>query len=215
MVHMPTAEEFAALRQALADAQKQGYAETPPDLDIDGIDAEHKTGILASLAHGFWVNPKQIHVEGIRNISKLDMQFAQQLGYTIKLLGIVKMLEVVKGKAKGGKQIQVSVYPTLIPNAHVLASVNGVVNAVFVRGDVVGDTQALKPMAIPRPFLTVPVPRSNGLPHSIRTEILSRTFSRAASFITVPVACGRPSRSRFLRRNSIGSMPSSRAIRSV
>jgi len=133
-------QEGADFAEVLADAQKHGYAETPPDLDIDGFDAEHKTGILASLAHGFWVNPKQIHVEGIRTISKLDMQFAQQLGYTIKLLGIVKMLEAGKGRAKGGKQIQVSVYPTLIPNAHVLANVNGVFNAVFVRGDAVGDT---------------------------------------------------------------------------
>jgi homoserine dehydrogenase len=133
-------QEGADFADVLADAQKQGYAETPPDLDIDGFDAEHKTGILASLAHGFWVNPKQIHVEGIRTISKLDMQFAQQLGYTIKLLGIVKMLEAGKGKARGGKQIQVSVYPTLIPNSHVLANVNGVFNAVFVRGDAVGDT---------------------------------------------------------------------------
>ena len=129
--------EGADFAEVLAEAQKHGYAETPPDLDIDGIDAEHKTGILASLAHGFWVNPKQIHVEGIRNISKLDMQFAQQLGYTIKLLGIVKMLS---GKKPAKKQIQVSVYPTLIPNAHVLANVNGVFNAVFVRGDAVGDT---------------------------------------------------------------------------
>jgi homoserine dehydrogenase len=68
------------------------------------------------------------------------MQYAQQLGYTIKLLGIVKLLEAGPRKAKGGKQIQVSVYPTLIPNAHVLANVNGVFNAVFVRGDAVGDT---------------------------------------------------------------------------
>lgn len=138
-------QEGAEFADVLADAQKQGYAETPPDLDIDGHDAEHKTGILASLAHGFWVRPQQIHVEGIRHLSKLDMQFAQQLGYTIKLLGIVKLLE--NGKRKSGKRdtqdakrIQVSVYPTLIPNAHVLANVNGVFNAVFVRGDAVGDT---------------------------------------------------------------------------
>ena len=131
-------QEGAEFADVLADAQKQGYAETPPDLDIDGFDAEHKTGILASLAHGFWVNPKQIYVEGIRNIAKLDMQFAQQLGYTIRLLGIVKLLG---SGAKGSKsKIQVSVYPALIPNAHVLANVNGVFNAVFVRGDVVGDT---------------------------------------------------------------------------
>lgn len=123
--------DFAAV---LADAQKQGYAETPPDLDIDGKDAQHKIGILASLAHGFWVNHHEIHTEGIRDVSKIDMQFAQQLGYTIKLLGIVKQ---ISGKKPGA---QVSVYPTLIPNAHVLASVNGVFNACFVRGDVVGDT---------------------------------------------------------------------------
>jgi len=125
--------EGADFATVLADAQKQGYAETPPDLDIDGWDAQHKIGILASLAHGFWVNPKKIHVEGIRHISAMDIKFASELGYTIKLLGIIKKLE-------GGCQVQVSVYPTLIPNSHVLASVNHVFNAVFVRGDIVGDT---------------------------------------------------------------------------
>ena len=131
--------EGADFAEVLADAQKQGYAETPPDLDIDGHDAAHKTGILASLAHGFWIGPKEIHVEGIRPISKLDMQFAQQLGYTIKLLGIVKLLPG-RGKASSRQPVQVSVYPALIPDAHVLANVNGVFNAVFVRGDAVGDT---------------------------------------------------------------------------
>ncbi|MFO1511786.1 MAG: homoserine dehydrogenase [Verrucomicrobiota bacterium] len=126
--------EGADFADVLADAQKQGYAETPPDLDIDGKDAQHKTGILASLAHGFWVDHHEIHTEGIRDVSKIDMQFAQQLGYTIKLLGIVKQISGKRPRA------QVSVYPTLIPNAHVLANVNGVFNACFVRGDVVGDT---------------------------------------------------------------------------
>ena len=129
--------DFAAV---LADAQKQGYAETPPDLDIDGHDAQHKIGILASLAHGFWVDHHAIHTEGIRDVSKIDMQFAEKLGYTIKLLGIVK--QIAPKSAIGNRQsaIQVSVYPPLIPNAHVLASVNGVFNACFVRGDIVGDT---------------------------------------------------------------------------
>jgi len=125
--------EGADFATVLADAQKQGYAETPPDLDIDGWDAQHKIGILASLAHGFWVSPKEIYVEGIRHVSALDIKFANELGYTIKLLGIIKKLE-------GGCRVQVSVYPTLIPNAHVLAGVNHVFNAVFVRGDIVGDT---------------------------------------------------------------------------
>jgi homoserine dehydrogenase len=124
-------QEGADFADVLADAQRQGYAETPPDLDIDGHDSLHKIGILASLAHGFWVKPRQIYREGIRRISQLDIQFARQLGYTIKLLGIVK---------KAGPRVQVSVYPALVPDSHVLASVNGVFNAVFVRGDVVGDT---------------------------------------------------------------------------
>ena len=126
-------QEGADFAAVLADAQKQGYAETPPDLDIDGWDSQHKIGILASLAHGFWVSPKHIHVEGIRNLTALDIQFAEKMGYTIKLLGIVK-------KPAHASRAQVSVYPALIPNSHVLSSVNGVFNAVFVRGDVVGDT---------------------------------------------------------------------------
>jgi len=151
--------EGADFDLVLKDAQKQGYAETPPDLDIDGWDSQHKIGILASLAHGFWVSPKHIYVEGIRHISALDIRFAEQLGYTIKLLGIIKQIEVGRvtpyapgrdvGEAARRRlrrptdlksRIQVSVYPTLVPNAHVLASVNHVFNAVFVRGDVVGDT---------------------------------------------------------------------------
>jgi homoserine dehydrogenase len=139
--------EGADFETVLKDAQTQGYAEAEPSLDIDGHDALHKVGILASLGHGFWVNPKDIHVEGIRHVTAVDIRFAEQLGYTIKLLGIIKTLapnsvaaDKSKAAAKETSRIQVSVYPTLIPNSHVLASVNHVFNAVFVRGDIVGDT---------------------------------------------------------------------------
>src|SRR5262249_31835945 len=153
--------EGADFTSVLEEAQAQGYAEAEPSLDIDGHDALHKIGILASLAHGFWVNPKQIYVEGIRSISRADIAFAEQLGYTIKLLGIIKQIESAGGVAVGqsaarpkrrnrsgapaarpypGRRIQVSVYPMLVPNSHILASVNHVFNAVFVRGDIVGDT---------------------------------------------------------------------------
>jgi homoserine dehydrogenase len=135
--------EGAGFEEVLQDAQRQGYAEAEPSLDIDGHDSAHKLGILASLAHGFWVNPKAIHVEGIRQVTKLDIQYADHLGYTIKLLGIVKRVAPPLGharKAGGRLAVQVSVCPTLIPNAHVLASVSHVFNAVYVRGDVVGDT---------------------------------------------------------------------------
>ena len=135
--------EGAAFERVLKDAQTQGYAEMEPSLDIDGHDALHKIGILASLAHGFWVNPSRIYVEGIRNITALDIKFAEQLGYTIKLLGIIKRIQgpaPKRTKKETGSRVQVSVYPTLVPNSHVLASVNHVFNAVFVRGDIVGDT---------------------------------------------------------------------------
>lgn len=138
--------EGAEFADVLADAQKLGYAETPPDLDIDGFDAQHKIGILASLAHGFWVNHHDIHTEGIRHISKIDMQYAQQLGYTIKLLGIVKQANGAKTRnskleTRNNKSgVQVSVYPALVPSTHVIASVNHVFNAVFVRGDIVGES---------------------------------------------------------------------------
>jgi len=134
--------EGADFADVLKEAQAQGYAEAEASLDVDGWDAQHKIGILASLAHGFWVDPRHIYVEGIRGITRLDMQFANQLGYTIKLLGIIKTkgaARQAKGKSDAAK-IQVSVYPTLVPNSHVLASVNHVFNAVFVRGDIVGDT---------------------------------------------------------------------------
>jgi homoserine dehydrogenase len=135
--------EGADFDEVLADAQRLGYAETEPSLDIDGHDAAHKIGILASLAHGFWVNPKHIYVEGVRPITRLDIQFAGQLGYTIKLLGIVKKTPApgaTRRKSNGCSPVQVTVYPALVPNAHVLASVNDVFNAIYVRGDVVGDT---------------------------------------------------------------------------
>lgn len=138
--------EGAGFDDVLADAQRLGYAEAEPSLDVDGHDAAHKTGILASLAHGFWVKPHQVYTEGIRHISQLDIQFAAQLGYTIKLLGIVKgaphaaAAKSSTKKSKPRSHIQVSVYPALVPNSHVLASVNHAFNAISVRGDVVGDT---------------------------------------------------------------------------
>ena len=146
--------EGADFDAVLQDAQQQGYAETPPDLDIDGWDSQHKIGILASLAHGFWVNFRKIYVEGIRSVTQADIKFASDLGYTIKLLGIIKQIDDLRltidvSKDKSARKskivnrksrIQVSVYPTLVPNAHVLASVKHVFNAVFVRGDIVGDT---------------------------------------------------------------------------
>ena len=116
--------------EALAEAQAHGFAEADPGLDIDGIDSAHKATILASLAHGFWTGFDHTYVEGIRHVSRLDIQIARELGYRIKLLAIIK-------EHSG---VEVRVHPTLIPHDHVLASVSGPFNGVVVRGDVVGDT---------------------------------------------------------------------------
>lgn len=133
--------EGADFGEVLADAQRLGFAEAEPSLDVDGHDAAHKTGILASLAHGFWVPEEAVYVEGIRHVTQQDIQFATQLGYTIKLLGIVKKTTTTAKKAAAKEaRIQVSVYPALVPQSHVLANVNHVYNAILVRGDVVGDT---------------------------------------------------------------------------
>jgi len=120
--------------EALRKAQEMGYAEAEPSLDIDGYDSLHKIGLLASLAHGFWVRPEWIYREGIRHVSSIDIQFADQLGYTIKLLGVVKQIRSRQ------KVIQVAVYPALVPNQHPLANVQEAFNAIYVRGDIVGDT---------------------------------------------------------------------------
>ena len=136
--------EGAAFGDVLADAQRLGYAEADPTLDIDGHDAAHKIGILASLAHGFWVDHHDIHVDGIRHLTPLDIRFAAQLGYTIKLLGIVKTVSpdsrAERNTPPAATRISVSVSPTLVPERHVLANVNDVFNAVFVSGSPIGDT---------------------------------------------------------------------------
>src|SRR6202022_4424816 len=118
--------------EALQEAQAGGYAEADPALDINGWDAAHKAIILASLAYGFWVDTTHIYVEGIERISAADIRFAENLGYRIKLVATIR--------ADSNARIEVRVNPTLVPKGHVLASVNGVFNALMVRGDIVGDT---------------------------------------------------------------------------
>lgn len=118
--------------EALAEAQRLGYAEADPTLDVGGFDAMHKSCILAALAYGFWIRPLDVHTRGINGIAPEELHFAKVLGYTIKHLAIVRCDE--------DGAVEVHVGPTLVPSGHVLASVGGVFNALAVRGDVVGDT---------------------------------------------------------------------------
>jgi homoserine dehydrogenase len=113
----------------LADAQALGYAEADPSFDIDGVDAAHKLAILAALAFGRRVDFGQVHIEGIRRISALDISFAEELGYRIKLLGIARETEA---------GVSVRVHPAMVPKSALLASVEGVFNAVLAEGDFVG-----------------------------------------------------------------------------
>jgi len=118
--------EFA---DVLADAQKLGYAEADPAFDVDGIDAAHKLAILAALAFGRPVDFASVYVEGIRRISALDIAFAGELGYRIKLLGIA-------GRTDAG--IETRVHPCMVPQSAPIARVDGVFNAVVAEGDFVG-----------------------------------------------------------------------------
>jgi len=118
--------EFAA---ALAEAQALGYAEADPSFDVDGIDAAHKLTIMAAIAFGIPLRFDQVHVEGIRDIAREDVLYAEQLGYRIKHLGIAR---------DTGDGIEMRVHPTLVPARRLIASVEGVMNAVLVRGDAVG-----------------------------------------------------------------------------
>jgi homoserine dehydrogenase len=122
-------EERREFADVLADAQALGYAEADPSFDIDGVDAAHKLAILAALAFGGPVDFAAVHVEGIRRISALDISFAEELGYRIKLLGIAR--ETPEG-------IELRVHPAMVPKAALLAAVDGVFNAVFLEGDFSG-----------------------------------------------------------------------------
>ena len=116
---------------ALADAQRLGYAEADPTFDIEGVDAAHKITLLAAIAFGIPVQFDRVHIEGITKLTADDIRYAEALGYRIKLLGITKR------KADG---FELRVHPTLIPAKRLIANVEGVMNAVVVNADAVGAT---------------------------------------------------------------------------
>ncbi len=122
-------KEGKDFREVLAEAQKNGYAEADPSLDIDGGDSAHKLAILAMLAFGKRVNLKEIYVEGISRITPLDIKFASDLHYRIKLLAIARERE---------DGVELRVHPAMVPEEHLLAKIDGVYNAIYLEGDIVG-----------------------------------------------------------------------------
>jgi len=117
--------------EALAQAQRLGYAETDPGFDVDGVDTAHKLTILAAIAFGIPLKFKDAYVEGIAHVTRADVAYAEALGYRLKLLGIAR-------RADGG--VELRVHPTLIPERRLIANVDGPMNAVLVKGDAVGPT---------------------------------------------------------------------------
>ena len=122
-------ESAHEVAEVLAEAQKLGYAEADPSFDIDGVDAAHKLAILASVAFGRPVDLAAVYAEGIRHVSRLDIDFAEELGYRIKLLGIARLT---------GEGLEQRVHPCMVPRATPIAAVEGVYNAVVAEGDFVG-----------------------------------------------------------------------------
>ena len=123
-------EDKADFHTVLKKAGELGYAEADPSLDIDGIDTAHKAVILASLAYGEWFGMDSVYIEGIRNMSLIDIKFAAELGYRVKLLGIIK---------KNKDDVQIRVHPALIPSQRLMANISDVNNGVFVKAVPVGD----------------------------------------------------------------------------
>jgi homoserine dehydrogenase len=124
-----------AFEAALKDAQARGYAEADPTFDIEGVDAAHKLTILSALAFGIPMQFEKCFREGIQKLTKADIGYAEELGYRIKLLGITRRAR--RGIAQG---IELRVHPTLVPARRLIANVEGVMNAILVKGDAVGAT---------------------------------------------------------------------------
>lgn len=123
-------EENIDYEDALKEAQEKGFAETDPGKDINGFDSLNKIFILSAVAFKAKINPNNIYYEGIKNISKADIEYARELGYKIKLLALAK---------NGGKELDIRVHPTLIREGHDLAGIGGAYNAILVQGEGFGD----------------------------------------------------------------------------
>lgn len=128
---------------ALKEAQEKGYAEPDPTNDLEGYDAKYKIAILASLAFGHYISPDLVECEGIKKVSQKDFQVAEELGFSIKLLGRAKKLKENK--------IAIGVSPYFIPKDNQISQINGVLNGVCIRGDLVGELLLTGAGAGPKP----------------------------------------------------------------
>ncbi len=166
-------EKGVSFAEVLRDAQAKGFAEADPSFDVDGIDAAHKLAILAAIGFGSLPRFEQIHVEGIRHVSDVDITWASEMGYRIKLLGIAK-------QDAGGVELRVQ--PTLVPVTSMVASVEGVFNAVFIRGDSAGTTMYYGRGAGERPTASAVVADLVDIARNLRVG----SGQRVSGFSTLP-----------------------------
>jgi homoserine dehydrogenase len=124
-------DKGASFQDALKEAQRRGYAEADPTFDIEGVDAAHKLTIMAAIGFGIPMQFKSVYTEGISRLTQEDIRYAEELGYRIKLLGITR---------RRPKGIELRVHPALVPTRRLIANVEGVMNAILVKGDAVGQT---------------------------------------------------------------------------
>lgn len=187
-------DEGISFAEVLKEAQAKGYAEADPTYDVEGIDTANKLAIISTLAYGSFVRLEDIYTEGIAKIEPLDIAFARELGYRVKLLAISRLK---------GESVEARVHPTMIPCQHLLASVNGVYNAFYVRGDAVGQVlfyglgagtmptgsavvsdivdlsrNLVKGLSQRVPALSCPVERMRSLPVRPMDELVCRYYMR-------------------------------------
>ena len=166
------------LEEALSEAQRLGYAEADPSFDIGGLDTAHKLSILASLAFNASVTPEHIHVEGIQNVSALDIRFAREFGYRIKLLGIASRTE---------DGLELRVHPCMVPLNTPIADVDGVLNAVVAEGNFVGQTVYEGRGAGAEPTASAVVADLIDIARGVRVPALGVIGDRLAACVPVPM----------------------------
>ncbi len=166
------------LAAVLAEAQAEGYAEADPSVDIDGIDAAHKLAILAGLAFNATIRFDQVHIEGIRHVSALDIAYADELGFRIKLLGLATL-------TPAGLELRVE--PCMVPGDSPIASVEGVFNAVVARGDVVGQVMLVGRGAGRGPTASAVVADLVDIARGVQVPAFGVPASDLAALPTVPV----------------------------
>jgi homoserine dehydrogenase len=181
---------------ALAEAQAHGYAEANPKNDVDGFDAAYKLAILAAIAFQARLRVQDVYCEGIRRLEAVDFEFARKLGYTIKLLAHA-------GQSKKG--ISLKVHPALVDRRHPLANVNGVFNAVFIRGDFIGDAMLYGRGAGSEPTGAAVVSDVLDIVHSFRQDVTRRNL--VTGYRRLPLISRGATQARFYLRFEVQDRP--------